>query len=77
MTDYSDFISVYSRATGEKHLVPAHFIEVPGIAKNFRLTPRQRKADEKRATARTRGPIKSAATSVAPQSTPPVGDKKE
>lgn len=65
------FISVYAKATGEKHRVPEHFMTVPSIARNFTKTPRQRKRDAEE-TARGSEP-------VAPDNTetPDAGDKKE
>lgn len=39
------FIAVYAKATGRKQYVPEHFMSVPSIAKNFSLTPRQRRRD--------------------------------
>ncbi|TSD68132.1 hypothetical protein [Aeromicrobium piscarium] len=74
----SQFIDVYAKSTGEKHRVPAHFMDVPSIAKQFTKTPRQRKADE-RAAARQSEPVASnqEAAQVAEDQTPDAGDKKE
>ena len=74
----SQFIDVYAKSTGEKHRVPAHFMDVPSIAKQFTKTPRQRKADE-RAAARQSEPVASnqEAALVAEDQTPDAGDKKE
>lgn len=67
------FISVYSKATGEKHRVPEHFLDVPSIAQNFNKTPRQRKRDADETPVATN--IEAAL--VAETETPPAGDKKE
>ncbi len=72
------FISVYSKASGEKHRVPEHWLDVPSIAKQFTKTPRQKKADE-RTAARQSEPVASnpEAAAVAEDETPDAGDKKE
>lgn len=67
------FISVYSKATGEKHRVPEHFLTVPSIARNFNKTPRQRKREADEAPVATN--IEAAL--VAETETPSTGDKKE
>lgn len=72
------FINVYAKTTGEKHKVPAHWLDVPSIAKQFTKTPRQRKADE-RAAARQSDPVATTpeAAIVADDETPATGDQKE
>lgn len=50
------FISVYSKATGLKHRIPEHFMDVPSIARQFNKTPRQKTADERR-TAKSSEPV--------------------
>lgn len=67
------FISVYAKATGEKHRVPEHFMTVPSIARNFNKTPRQRKRDADETPVATN--IEAAL--VAETETPDAGDQKE
>lgn len=40
-----DFIYVYSKRTGRKHRVPAHWVDIPALFKPFRKTPTQRADD--------------------------------
>lgn len=39
------FVNVYSRATGLKHRVPAHWMDHPTLSKPFRKTPKQTAAE--------------------------------
>lgn len=41
----SEFIDVYSKKTGKKHRVPAHFMDNPRLAAPFRKTPKQTAAE--------------------------------
>jgi hypothetical protein len=40
-----EFIDVYSKTTGKKHRVPAHFMDNPRIAAPFRKTPKASAAE--------------------------------
>lgn len=40
-----EFIDVYSKKTGKKHRVPAHFMDNPRLAAPFRKTPKQTAAE--------------------------------
>lgn len=39
------FVDVYSKKTGKKHRVPAHFMDNPRLAAPFRKTPKQNAAE--------------------------------
>lgn len=75
----TDFIDVYVKATGAKQRIPAHWLHVPSIARNFSKTPRQRSREAGKRTApkprRTRGTTPKAAP-VAKDSTPQAGEKE-
>lgn len=36
------FVEAYSTSTGEKRVVPAHYVDHPVLGRNLALTPRQR-----------------------------------
>lgn len=40
-----EFVDVYSKATGKKHRVPAHFMDNPRLAAPFRKTPKASAAE--------------------------------
>jgi len=44
----SNFITAYSKRTGKKVRVPAHFFDVPSLSRDLSKTPRQNKADERK-----------------------------
>jgi hypothetical protein len=45
-----EFIEVYAKETGEKHSVPAEWVDHPVLFKPFRKTPLTRKGEESEAT---------------------------
>lgn len=69
------FISVYSKATGDKQRVPEHWLDVPSIAKQFNKTPRQRNRD--RADEQTTNQASDTQATTANTETPATGDTKE
>jgi hypothetical protein len=42
----TDFVSVYSKATGRKRLIPPHWLEDDKIGAQFAKTPLQKQADK-------------------------------
>lgn len=62
----TDWIDVYSKTTGRKQTVPAHYLDSPVLSQDLRKTPlseeQQRKAD--------------AALAAATNETPAAGDKE-
>ena len=74
------FVDVYSKATGEKHRVPAHFMTNPVLSKPFRKTPKQRATEgtPESATPATDvvTPTPSASTTTSTTDTPAAGDKE-
>ncbi|WP_435744903.1 hypothetical protein [Nocardioides sp. SYSU DS0663] len=71
------FINVYSRATGEKHRVPKHFMDHPTLKKPFRLTPKQRATDDAAAESATPATDVATATSATPTTETPAAGAKE
>lgn len=57
------FVTAYSKVTGEKHRVPAHWLDHPRLGKGLRKTPLPKAADSKQA--------------AKPDQTPPAGDNKK
>jgi hypothetical protein len=74
----AEFVDVYSRATGRKHRVPAHYLDNPVLSQQFRKTPKA-SAAETRATG-SATPATDAATAPAVPAptteTPAAGDKE-
>ncbi len=72
------FISVFSKATGAKHRVPEHWLDVPSIARQFNKTPRRKTADERKA-AKASEPVatNTEAAIVADDLTPASGEDEE
>lgn len=71
------FISVYSKATGLKHRIPEHLLEVPSVASKFTKTPRQKSADERRAAKASEPVTNTEAAIVAEDQTRVTGEQKE
>jgi hypothetical protein len=69
-----DFISVYAKATGVKHRVPAHFMTVPSIAKHFTKTPRQRRREAEKRPARRR---RTSPVAIPSNTETPIAGEKE
>ena len=44
------FIDAYDKATGKKRRIPAHWLDVPSIAKNFSQSSRQKGASKEEPT---------------------------
>lgn len=65
-------ITVYSRRTGLKHRVPAHYLDHPVLSKQWRKTPKTREVE-----ARSTAPGTGAAVASTNTDTPPAGDEKE
>lgn len=68
----TEFIDVYSRATGEKHRVPAHFMTHPTLSKPFRKTPKQRASETETAT-----PVTDVVTATPATTETPAAGAKE
>lgn len=74
------FVTVYAKTTGAKQRIPAHWLNIPKIARQFNKTPRQRRADERSQTpaadpvAPTDAPDTTAGDDT---ETPAAGDQKE
>lgn len=64
------FVNVYSRTTGDKHRVPAHWMDHPTLSKPFRKTPKQRASETQSAT-----PVTDVVTAASanPTETPAAG----
>lgn len=64
------FINVYDRKSGNKHRVPAHWMDHPTLSKPFRKTPKQRASETESAT-----PVTDVvtATPATPTETPAAG----
>jgi len=74
----SNFITAYSKRTGKKVRVPAHFFDVPSLSRDLSKTPRQNKADERkpRPEPKASEPVASSDSAPAEASTTPVaGDQ--
>lgn len=71
-----NFVNVYSKATGKKHRVPAHFMDNPALAAPFRKTPKQNAADTRALGSATPGTDVTTTTpdNPNPVSTPPTTD---
>lgn len=41
------FVNAYRKDTGEKVRIPAHWFDIPRLAKPFQKTPRQKAAEHK------------------------------
>lgn len=39
------FVDVYSKRTGKKRTIPAHWLDIPSLMQPFRKTPKQKRAD--------------------------------
>jgi hypothetical protein len=39
------FVNAYSTTTGDKHRIPAHWVDHPVLGKGFRKTPKQNARD--------------------------------
>lgn len=66
------FVDVYSKATGKKHKVPAHFMEHPTLSRPFRKTPKQTAAETAALGSATPGTDVIAMTPENPDTTPPA-----
>jgi hypothetical protein len=49
----AEFVDVYSRATGKKHRVPAHYLDNPVLSRPFRRTPKASAAEARAAESAT------------------------
>lgn len=72
------FVDVYSRKTGRKHRVPAHFMENPRLAAPFRKTPKQRNTEAAPGSATPGTDVTTTTPANHPTTTePPAAGEKE
>ncbi len=74
-----EFVDVYSKATGRKHRVPAHWMDNPVLSKPFRKSPRTRAAEQEPPVGEdpTAPVTDDASATSATTETPAAGDTKE